>query len=315
MIRLFLALLVLPSVLQAQVAMRDVSIRDLVVGAGATAPHDWSGSFVAWWALDDAQDVTEWVNSAGTTCGTTVDECNFDTETGTITRNTTIEIEGTAAQTFDTTDKLLCPNTSGNCDDLAFSGDVTFGGWVYVDSDINTYIFRGLVSSAGGYSAWRANSTDDIRCDIADGSDTEVASGTNGNLPIDTWVAWACIADGYDVFEFSSALATPYNDIGDQEAMAAQPFGGFTLGYSTNADMVYDMTFVANKALTSAELAHVFACNPDGSDCTCNGATYVSGRFDTDCDASGDPWECCTGNGTGCLDADWLTGDCNGAAP
>jgi hypothetical protein len=290
----------------------------------AEAAADWSSSFVAIYDFESAG--SPWNASAGS-CSSGTD-CDMSA-TGSPARTTTSGqyIEGSAGASVDVSQAnyyIAC--AAATCDEIRIDGtnSLTVGGWLKVPSTSGDLYFMGR-QSLGNYYAYRDAGADDrIRCQAYDSSPaTKTHDGDSSGFPDDAWTHVAC------VFDEANDTIDSFDNGADDTGQTS-----FTGPLATNASLqvrfltngvvygggtgtaYYDTLYVYEGVLTSAELARIGACGIDGADCTCTGATWTTkGKVSANCTDTGDPYACCTGNGTGCIDAALLTDDCNKANP
>ena len=315
----------LTATLSAQVTITGMMLEDVTITAGAvSAPaEDWSGSMVA--VYDFESSGSPW-DASGGTCASGTD-CDL-AATGSPARTTTAGefIEGTAGAKLDasTTDYIGCTGTT--CENTLYvGGSFTVGYWGKYDSTVTSAYSMGRDNNSGdGYFVYRQGGTQDKgTCKVgADGSSTSYTHVAGYQVwADDTWMHFACVYD-----ESANTLNAYENGVDDTPASTSTVGVAGTnytdIRYLSNGatagtgDSHIDEIFVYDGVLTTTDVARMAACGIDGSECTCEGATYTdTGKTSENCVGSGDPYACCTGSEAGCIDESLLTDDCNKAAP
>ena len=155
-----------------------------------------------------------------------------------------------------------------------------------------------------------------LQCQVGGGTAKPVHETAADTFEIATWYHFACTYDHpnqeIDAFIDGANEATGVTAATDG-LTTIDPRISWTAGAT---DTYADDVFLYSGELTEPEIARIAACDIDGSECSCNGASWVDkGRVDANCTGSGTPWACCTGSGTGCINDALLTEDCNKASP
>jgi len=313
--RLLALLLLLASPALGQVVFQDVSVRAINLDfAGGAPPNDCTGSFVSWWNMDQGDSATR-TNDVGTTCGS---DCNLINNVSVL-QDTSNYVEGSASADFQRADSdhLNCNAVSTVCEELWIGPDVTFGGWVRPEAENVQYNIADYESATKGHILQARGDVagDPFRLGIADGSDLVEVDGTT-DFAADTWYYVVGRANSTTDTITINVNGSDENSTTQQDmaTYASNPIYSHSGGNALEGQL--DSQWVYDGVLTEAWIAHFGACEPDGSDCLCSGATYTDeGKVDANCTGVGTPYDCCTGSGTGCIDDAELTGNCNATCP
>lgn len=290
--RVAIALLLLASPAGAQSVIADAVLTDVVIASQSLAP-DESAAFLAWWSLDEASGTRA---QDGGSCGT---DCNLP-ENGTVGQDTSDIREGSAAADFDdnASNDLECEHAT--CDELSFTGSVTFGAWHQSDAvAANDSTFSNInVAGTGGFQLQRNDASARLNCVVYDAGGAVTASSADSSWPDDgTWVHTVCrFDDAADAIQAYINGATSGSSA-TQDSMAA-PANGFTIGNNNAGNFPYDgrsdEVFIYVGVLDAAEICHICSCGiSNHQSCTCSGASYAStGRNASACGSCTLPSNC-----------------------
>ena len=277
---------------------------------------------IALWRMEEASSSTR-ANASGTTCGT---DCDL-TNAGTVAKDTTNFVEGTASADWDAaTDILSCTDatcgTSGA--ELDCVGDCTWGGWIRPTSDSTLRIIRKNTTTPG-YMLFRGSTNDNFSCFVGDGTNQNT-NMANGSAPINEWHHAVCrlndttnTQQGFVDGVASGASAT-------QGGVAAST-STFQLGDATLPHVgEQDEIWVSNRSWSDAQICGECSCGADGTVCLCDASDHTLFKactVDADCQTLSANGKCDTGSGKcegknagsnpGCGDCTLPL--CNAAAP
>ena len=300
-----------------QVTITGMTLEDVTITAAAvsTPAPDWSSSFGAVWDFENA-------GSPGISTGGDSNACDLSSFEGSRETGAGDYVHNTASALFeDSSGQGETGNTS--CDEVAADLDgtsVTWGAWYYAVGDgTDNDIPNILATDGNGYYLTVSTTSGDLRC--AYYQDTSLsyatADSTGDEMPDDEWHHPVCVwDDGSDTLTVFADGAQVGQTGSLTESMDSSAATGVQLAANLHSlDKYIDEAWVYAGVLSGAEIARVAACGVDGADCTCNGTAYVTyGKTDESC-VVGNEWACCTGAGTGCVDQDLLTDDCNKVSP
>jgi hypothetical protein len=315
LIRLLAAALLLAGPALGQTTISDMEFADVTISSAPTgvAAPDWTSYFVAIYDFESSGD--PWANhtnaSGGANCDATVDSGTPTRETG-----TGDYVQGTASGYGEDSaaqdDTLIV-----SCSEIELDNqDVTMGGWFRFDDDGYSDLW-GRTTVNIGVRLTRNSVSDAMTFEFGNGTTTDTHTTATDSFEINQWYHFVCW------FDYSASEADCYIDGGSDGAATST---GYTGGADRNTAYIWvsngasdkwaDEPFKYAGILTQAEAARIGACGIDGSECTCNGATWVNkGKVDANCTDADIPYGCCTGSGAGCVDDAALTDDCNKAAP
>lgn len=278
---------------------------------GASTPLDWTASFNAVWLLEEASGTR--ANETSTICGSS---CDFS-DNNTVTQDTTHYIEGSAgASVLGTNNEYL---SATSFDTLPGTGDFSVGMWFYNSgSDDIGNILTFLDAQADGIYIQNHSGNNQIGCYL-DGASTLTSPDCDGE-----WCHVACTYandadDEVNLYIDGAAASSPGTLTSRNSYQGNNNRSVPDYRSAFDIDATFDEVWsIADTELTGAQIARIAACGVDGTSgpCTCSGTSWTSkGRVDANCTAADNPYDCCTGNGTGCIDDALITGDCNEAAP
>lgn len=307
--------LVLHAPASADIIVSNISLEGVVLDAfsGSTTPApDWSQYFTV--VYDYENPSTPYINTpsalGGSACNASVASGTPSTESGT----------GAVRGAFG----LYNEDSGGEADLLVVncpalemdSQDLTVGGWFLFEDDGFSFAW-GDVTSNVGFRIQRASATDAVSFGMGNGASVDIHVSGDNTWEINEWKHIVC---WYDFFDEE---ADCWIDGGSDGADVTFGFTGgadrtraYILDVNGASDKRADENFKIAGNLSLAAAARIGACGVNGADCLCSGSSYADyGKTDESCLGSGNPWACCTGIGTGCIDQDALTDDCDKATP
>jgi len=237
---------------------------------------------IAVWKMEEASNSTR-LNAVGATCGADCDLAN----SGTVGKDTTSFVESTASVDFNSAvDLLSCTDatcgTSGA--ELDCVGDCTFGCWVRPTSDS---VLRIIVKNTAtpGYLLSRGSTNDNYSCFIGDGTN-QTTNMANGSAPIDEWHHAVCRENDATNTQQGFVDGAVSGSSATQGGVAAST-NTFALSNTTLPHVgQLDECFVANKAVTNAQICRICSCGVDGTYCLCDqdaATAYLACATDADC--------------------------------
>src|SRR3990172_12050712 len=122
-------LLIQPAAEPLRLAGYEVHGRTIPAAAGTPAT-DWSGSFVAWWDLEEGSGTRI---ATGGTCASGTD-CDL-TDNNTVGQDTTNFVEGTAAALYVQANNEYLSCTAATCNKLLFTNSFVAGCWARTVDD------------------------------------------------------------------------------------------------------------------------------------------------------------------------------------
>lgn len=266
--------------------------------------RNWSSDFIAIWSMDEGTSSDRASNSSAS-CGSDCDLTPVSVD-----QNTSSYQEGSASAHLTSPDaslnatNLQCDadnddsDSLDNCTDLNItSGNISWGGWVNLNTDITHEGTAGpsdseiqLMGSYDGGSddnGWglfyKWNGTDYVtryRCTL-DGSEVEASASTTGvtaDVTGDTgwWNAWRYVVCTYDASTDVMKVYYVWGDYSESVSSVTSPTSSgenFIIG-TTQSDEVQhyklDSLFVAGITLTDADICRMCSCGIDGSRCKCS---------------------------------------------
>lgn len=297
---------------------------------GFIAPKNWVSSFIAIWEMEcpsytvaqqsDAGfnagvtcTATNIANNTSTSCGS---DCDLYSSTVAVRNRADLQIsDPTFAQLTSPDGSLNATNLQcdadnddsdslDNCTDLNItSGNISWGGWVNLDTDITHEGTAGpsdsgiqLMGSYDGGSddnGWGLfyywNGADYLTrylCTL-DGSQVEATASTTGisaDVTGDTgwWNAWRYVVCTYDASTDVIKVYYVWGDYSESVSSVTSPTSSgenFIIG-TTQSDEVQhyklDSLFVAGITLTDADICRMCSCGIDGSNCSCSPSDATS---------------------------------------
>lgn len=301
-----------PELADMRVLRRPLRYSTTTTTSADLAPSDWSGSMVAWWDEEEADNATA-LNHSGVTCGT---DCNL-TDVNTVPRDTTNFVEGIKAASFTSANNEAQNCADATCDELDCTGsnDLTIGLWLRptLVGTAKTLVTNG---TGNGYQL-KTNTTPAVEFLLGAGTQTTATSGT---ISTNTWV--------HAVGQFSDASNTMQVFLNGATSGSSATQGtcgadgsSFQLGVASGQ---IDEAFIAKKTLTAAQICRICSCGIGGKKCLCDGTVqtlYKACTADADCQTANAAGKCsnlfCTGvNGAtnpGC--GSCTLASCNASAP